>query len=77
LQFTPSNATPKIAKEYVFANASKFAEKSLWVTMYIKKIGQFWLISKVILHLQVRHIFNFRIFKTEKLKKKIKNMARC
>jgi hypothetical protein len=36
LQFTPSNATPKIAKEYVFANASKFAEKSLWVTMYIK-----------------------------------------
>jgi hypothetical protein len=32
LQFATANATPKIAKEYVFANAIKFAEKSLWVT---------------------------------------------
>jgi hypothetical protein len=40
LQFAPANATPKIAKEYVFANAKNQAEwKSQWVTTYIKNSG--------------------------------------
>jgi len=40
LQFAPANTQPKIAKEYVFANASKFAErKSQCTTTYIKNSG--------------------------------------
>jgi|GEM_PF-1869229 len=36
LQFAQAKARPKIAKEYVFANASKFAErKARQVTPYI------------------------------------------
>jgi len=40
LQFAPANTQPNIAKEYVFANASKFAErKSQCTTMYKNNSG--------------------------------------
>jgi hypothetical protein len=41
LQFAQANATPKIAKEYVFANAENQAElkKSQLTTTYIKNSG--------------------------------------
>jgi adenine-specific DNA-methyltransferase len=40
LQFAPTNAKPKIAKEYASANASKFAEKNNEsTTTYIKNSG--------------------------------------
>jgi len=41
LQFSPANATPKIAKEYVFANAENQAEpkKSQLTTMYKNNSG--------------------------------------
>jgi|TARA_B110001450_G_C17654450_1_gene494578 hypothetical protein len=40
LQFALATTQAKIAKEYVFANASKFAEKKYEnTTMYIKNSG--------------------------------------
>jgi hypothetical protein len=47
LQFAPATTPPKIAKEYVFANALGLKENSQWVTMNINNSG-FVLNSKVV-----------------------------